>query len=290
MTALALLTCALAAGGMRPAHAAAATTAGTSYYLALGDSLSQGVQPTAAAPLFETNRGYVDDLYAAERVTHPGLQLSKLGCPGETTTTMIAGGICPYAHGSQLAEAAAFLATHRVALVTIDIGANDVDSCVAASGIDSACIAAGFGSAASNLPVILTTLRTAAPGVPIYAMNYYDPFLAAWLAGQQSLARESACLTTGVGYGTFCGAPLPPTGFDGLLGTVYAAFGVPVADVAGAFQTNNFSPVLVVGPPVNVTLVCAWTWACSSFHNVHANDAGYAVIALTFEAAIESSE
>lgn len=284
VTAVAITGVAFAAGGARPAFAADESP---QYYLALGDSLSQGVQPNASPPLFETNRGYVDDLYAVERAQHPGLQLQKMGCPGETTTSMISGGICPYTHGSQLNDAVAFLETHHVAFVTIDIGANNIDNCLVATGIDPACVAAGFANAGSDLPVILATLRTVAPTVHIYAMNYYDPFLAAWLANEQSLARESVCLTTGFGYGTACGPPLPPTGFDGELDAVYGAFGVPVADVATAFQTNNFTEAPIVGVPVNVALVCAWTWACSPFQNTHANDVGYAVIAATFARIIQ---
>lgn len=58
-------------------------------------------------------------------------RLVKLGCSGETSYTMIRGGICRYPAGSQLAQAKHFLRTHRrhVSLVTIDIGANDPNSC-----------------------------------------------------------------------------------------------------------------------------------------------------------------
>ena len=102
-----------------------------SYYLALGDSLSRGVQPDAAGTSVETGQGYADQLYAMLRRGQPALRLVKLGCPGETTATMIHGGICKYRGGSQLAAAVAFLSAHRghVRLVTIDIGANDPEDC-----------------------------------------------------------------------------------------------------------------------------------------------------------------
>ena len=101
------------------------------YYLALGDSLSQGVQPDAAGGDVETGQGYADQLYAALLPAHPGLRLVKLGCPGETSKTMIDGGICRYPGGSQLAAAVAFLRAHRgrMFLITIDIGANDPEDC-----------------------------------------------------------------------------------------------------------------------------------------------------------------
>ena len=109
------------------------------YYLALGDSLSQGVQPDAAGASVETRYGYPDQVYAALRPSHPTLKLVKLGCPGETTSTMINGGICHYAGGSQLAAATAFLRAHRsrVLLVSIDIGANDPEIVLASAGMAS---------------------------------------------------------------------------------------------------------------------------------------------------------
>lgn len=65
----------------------------SSYYLALGDSLSQGVQPDAAGASVETGQGYPDLVYATLLASHPALRLVRLGCPGETTQTMMHGGI-----------------------------------------------------------------------------------------------------------------------------------------------------------------------------------------------------
>jgi lysophospholipase L1-like esterase len=104
------------------AHAAAQPT----YYLALGDSLSIGIQPSANGNV-RTNQGYADDLYAVFHTRMTGLKLAKLGCSGETTTSMIHGGICSYRQGSQLAAAVRFIRNHHVALVTLDIGADDID-------------------------------------------------------------------------------------------------------------------------------------------------------------------
>src|SRR5215472_16114116 len=97
-----------------------AESAPATYYLAVGDSLSQGVQPDAAGTSVPTSEGYPDQLYAMLRPSQPTLQLVKLGCLGETTTTMIHGGICHYPGGSQLAAAVAFLNAHRghVSLIT----------------------------------------------------------------------------------------------------------------------------------------------------------------------------
>jgi len=256
--------------GALPATAAAGTSY---YYLALGDSLARGVQPNTSGAAVETNQGYVDDLYGLYRGEVAGLQLAKLGCPGETTTTMIHGGVCYPVGISQLDRAIAFLQSHRVVLVTIDIGANNVLPCVGLSGIDTRCINQGVGDVTNDLPYILEQLRAAAgPGVPIVAMNYYDPFLAEWPQGPagQALANQSVQFTVF---------------FNNVLAQIYAAARVPVADVQAAFQTTNFTPVPPSGLPLNVTLICALTWMCAPSPvgpNIHPNVAGYWVIAGTF--------
>src|ERR1700678_1418250 len=64
-----------------------------SYYVALGDSLSLGVQPNADGVTVPTEQGYPDQLYATLHRNRPGLRLVHLGCSGETTKTMLNGGI-----------------------------------------------------------------------------------------------------------------------------------------------------------------------------------------------------
>ncbi len=130
---------------------ASATRGPTYYYLALGDSLAVGIQPSASGDV-ATNQGYADDLYALFRTRVRGLKLAKLGCSGETTMTMIDGGSCNYEEGSQLAAAISFLQTHHVALVTLDIGANDIDHCISLGGIDRTCVTDAFTSVGENLP------------------------------------------------------------------------------------------------------------------------------------------
>src|SRR5215472_9152549 len=141
-----------------------------SYYLALGDSLAVGVQPDAVGTSVETRSGYADQLYATLRRSHPGLRLVKLGCPGETTATMMKGGICPYSGGSQLAAAVSFLRAHRarVSLVTIDIGANDADGCVTrlSLGNFASCLTKSVPQVTTNLTKILTRLAGRPEGPP----------------------------------------------------------------------------------------------------------------------------
>jgi lysophospholipase L1-like esterase len=254
-----------------------------SYYLALGDSLSQGVQPDASGASVHTGQGYASQLYAVLRRGQPGLVLVKLGCTGETTATMIHGGICRYPGGSQLADAVVFLRAHRshVKLVTLDIGANDPETCldVSSAGQLAACAGRFIPAATANLETILTRLRQAAPGVRIVAMNYYLPALAQWRHG---LTGE---LTARL-------AELATAGYNSLLNRVYQQYGVNVANVFGAFGTADFGGTVSVpgagALPANVAAICRWTWECAApprGPNQHPNQAGYQVIARAFLAA-----
>ena len=185
---------------------------------------------------------------------------------------MILGGVCTYAQGSQLSAAVSFLETHSVALVTLDIGANDIDHCISIAGIDTACIENAFSTVSSNLPQILTELRTAAgPNTRIVAMNYYDPFLAAWtlVANGHELAKASLQVTVA---------------FNSVLRTAYQAFSIPVANVAHAYHIGDFTSVFG-NLPLNVFLTLTWTWMGAPpplGPDVHPNAVGYAVIAGAF--------
>src|SRR5215468_2982421 len=251
-----------------------------SYYLALGDSLAVGVQPDAAGTSVRTGSGYADQLYATLRRSRPGLRLVKLGCPGETTATMINGGLCAYPGGSQLAAAVRFLHAHRarVSLVTIDIGANDADGCVSrlSFGNLASCLTKSVPQVTTNLTKILTRLRSADPKAHLIAMSYYLPALAQWrngLAGR-AVARVSE---------------MAIAGYTALVNRVYTSYRVRVADVFGAFHTADFGRRVTVPGfgtlPRNVAAICQWTWECAApprGPNVHANPVGYQVIARAF--------
>jgi lysophospholipase L1-like esterase len=249
----------------------------TAYYLALGDSLSQGVQPDADGASVETSYGYPQLVYAQLRRSHPGLRLVRLGCPGETTTTMMRGGLCRYRAGSQLAAADAFLRAHRrhVVLVTIDIGANDAEKCGSQPGLSklASCIGQVPG-AFTNLTAILARLRAAAgPGVRIIGMNYYLPALAEWRHGT-------------VGHMVAWASERLAVAYNSLLTRAYAKAGIGVADVFGAFDTTDFGHSVTVpgigSLPRNVARICQWTWECAPpprGPNQHANPAGYRVMA-----------
>jgi lysophospholipase L1-like esterase len=260
------------------------------YYVALGDSLSQGVQPNVRGVSLETGQGYADQLYAIERQQIPNLKLVKLGCPGDTTASMRTGHgndknakffHCDRTGGSQLKAAELFLRAHHrpgeVALVTVDIGANDVDGCTAPGVNVGACVSAGETSIKRNLPPILSGVKHAAPaGAMLADMTLYDPVLSGYFnasASVRALATASVAFLKTI---------------NGEITAADRGAGFKTADVAGAFKSYDASANVSYNGqmvPVNVATVCSWTWGCTpppSGPNIHANKNGYAVIARTF--------
>jgi len=286
VTAIAAAAVLTACSGPAPSHPAEVRAPEPTYYLALGDSLSQGVQPNAAGVSVKTGEGYPDQLYATLHRTRPGLELVKLGCPGETTSTMIDGGICRYPGGSQLAAATSFLQAHRgrVLLVTLDIGANDPEQCGGRPGLSqlARCAVKDIPSAVTHLATIMDRLKAAAGkgagevgGVRIVGMTYYLPALAEWQSGLpgRMVARVAEQLAAT---------------YNRLLTRVYVKSGARVANVFGVFETADFGTPANSNVPRNVDRLCQWTWACAApprGPNQHANEAGYQVIARTFQQA-----
>jgi len=240
------------------------------WYLALGDSLAAGYQPGQGD---NKTGGYVGGVLAAVKADKPKAKLVNDACSGETVVTMVRGGVCAYEEGTQLRQAVEFLHDHRrtTRLVTIDIGANDVQRCVSRSplGIDAACIQQGLADVQRLLPRVLARLHAAAPGAHIVVANYYNPFLAVYLTGAagQALAQQSMQLQATL---------------NAIIAGSAATVGADVADVATAFRSTDTTLVTVPdlgGPvPTNVATICAWTWMCQ-LGDIHANDVGYAVMA-----------
>jgi lysophospholipase L1-like esterase len=249
--------------------------ANQSYYIALGDSLAAGVQPNMFGINSPTNQGYVSDLYVTLQARLPHLQLINLGCGG-TTTTLIYGGDCNYQAGSQLNYAQQVAQEHpgKIALVTVDIGDNDVEGCISGSSIDYACVSRGMADIRRNLPLILRSLRKAV-GVktPIAGLVDYDQFLAYWLRGDRAFAAASMRVVQGL---------------NRQLRAIYRANDIPVANAAARFKMGELAPLVDSQwgmIPLAVRQVCVYTWACApppQGFNDHANAAGYKLIARTF--------
>lgn len=272
---------AAAVTGAGPALAAPRAAPAPTYYVSLGDSLAQGVQPNAKGASVETKQGYANQLYTALKMGNPTLKLAKLGCPGETTTSMIKGGICKYADGNQLAQAAAFLKAHagHVQLVTIDIGANDLNPCVVLTTVPKIvkCLDKVFPPMLKNLAAIMTELRkVGGASLKIVGMTYYVPELAEWLEGGSARQIAEAAPELGSIFGQD-------------LRTVYKKFGAPVASLYQAFDTANTKQMVTLPAfgkvPKDVAMVCYYTWECApkpQGPNEHANVLGYGLIANTF--------
>ncbi len=271
---------AAAVTGAGPALAAPRAPApAPAYYVSLGDSLAQGVQPNAKGQDVITKQGYPDQLFTALHVGNPTLKLAKLGCPGETTASMINGGICTYTGAkSQLAAALAFLQAHQghIQLVTIDIGANDLNPCLAKTLLKNVikCLETTIPKVVKNLGSILKALRSAPGGatLPIIGMTYYDPELAGWLVPKLRTRAEASI------------ALASQFGLD--LRQVYKAAGAPVASAFGAFHTSDIKHLVTVPAfgkvPRDVAYLCSYTWQCTTAQDEHANVLGYGVIANAF--------
>jgi lysophospholipase L1-like esterase len=234
------------------------------HYLALGDSLAFGFQPNG-----DFTHGYVTDLF--QMIQSEGVQdVKNLGCPSESSTTFINGGICPYSpFSSQLAAAEAFLHANagKVSPITLDIGANDVlldlasNTCtVNKTKFDSDLATLNTNLTGTILPGLKAalTINGRVTG-DLVLMNYYDPF-------------QNFCPNT-VHFAQRLNSALAADA---------KAFGFFIVNVFGAFG----------GPGVPNPNLCNYTWICSSppGPDIHPNNTGYSVIANTFAAALPDKQ
>jgi lysophospholipase L1-like esterase len=258
-----------------------AAAAGVHFYLVLGGSEAEGYQPTGSvsggAP---TEHGYDQDLVDDLHSRLPDLQVKDMGCPAESTRTMVAGtGLCHPAAGSQLAEAVEFLHAHRdqVPLVTIDIGFNDIAPCIYnVTTIDPACVTQGIAQLKKYLPTILSEL-TAAVGrsTVVIGLTHYNPLLGDYLQpGSAALASESVGAINQL---------------NSALISLYTEYHIPIANVAAVFDTTDTTKVHDGSRGLiskSVADICEYTFVCDGPVNgnyAHPTDRGYQLIASTIE-------
>jgi lysophospholipase L1-like esterase len=247
-------------------------------YIALGDSLAASYQPNG-----DTRSGYAEQILQLEQVRLPDLRLVKLACPGERTSTIDRPKPrCPYAEGTQLAQAVAVLERREVAFVTLQIGSNDLFRCFGfrQGAFDQACVDELLPKMSARLTTIVGTLREAAgPEVPIVGATYYDPLLAAWTF--PGFDHDAVVAIADVW-----------TSFNDTLEQTYAALDVPVADVETVFSATDFATIVHLrglgDVPLNVARTCQWTYACSESFDPHPNTIGYAAMTRAWEAALDT--
>ena len=245
----------------------ASPTSGEKLYVALGDSLAAGYQP-GGTELRDT----AYPALTASRLAGDGaeLEVENLGCSGETTTSLIEGGKCDFAKGSQLEQAESLLEARagEVGLVTIDIGGNDLLRCVrGGADVDTACVADGVKTVGKNLPTILERLRTAAgEDVPVLVLGYYNPWVAAKALDQPVKGVDAAARAY---------TRLSTTIEDAAKGA-----GTTFVGLDEAFATNDTTPTTIGGRtvPENAARICTLTNICTAA-DIHLTDEGAATVA-----------
>ena len=236
------------------------------YYLALGDSLTYGIQPgkvDAGLPPSGFDTGFVDVFARRLRTLAPKLRVVNYGCPGETTVTFVAGG-CEWLaggralhdafRGAQLYAALVFLLVHpsEVSPITLNLGGNDAqavsDACKGSLTCAHARAPRAITQLASRLGSILHRLRVAAPKAEIIVIGVWNNDL--------THPRESDPL-----YRTL----------DLTIGRVAAGARAYFADPFPLFDPQG-------SPARRKARICAFTFICSRGDG-HPTDAGYRALA-----------
>jgi hypothetical protein len=282
--AIATLLVAFAALGLGATSQAGADPVPAYFYLDVGASESLGFQPTPDTPHgVPTDEGYANDLVAYEAARGIDLELTQVGCPGETTTTMLNGDDhCYGGVDTQLAAAMTFLGDHQdeQGIVTIDLGYNNVRRCLLHETDDETCVDKQLSDVRADLPLIVKSMKSVAgPNVTFVGLDHYDPYLAFEIRGGAAtdFAHDSERVMDRL---------------NGVLQFVYSSSGVPMADVDGYFDGRDRSLVTLSGVglvPNNVAQICDLTWTCASAPygpDFHPDDEGYSTIAEAIEAVL----
>ena len=165
-------------------------------YLALGDSLSEGVSAsdekrTAWVPLVAIGLG-------------PAYELRNLGIAGLDSRELIEDGPLDRAQQEVRSRAIDAVPGNEVAAITLEIGGNDLLDLYFDLVLTGLCpsvtealdrpvcvneLRNALNTFGPNLDEILSTLQDAAPGVPIFLMTLYNPF-----SGGSSILDETGVL------------------------------------------------------------------------------------------------
>jgi lysophospholipase L1-like esterase len=234
-----------------------------SYYLALGDSIAYGMQPSTAALPPAKAHGYVDLVADRLRKLAPKIQVVNYGCPGESTKTFTAGG-CPWLaegrklhapfRGNQLAATLAFIRAHpgQVSPITITLGGNDINDVADACKGNLTCIKARAPAAirqfSKRLSGALEPIRSAAPQAEIVLTGLYN-FNADDLRHTDPIFQM----------------------LNGTIANVARRFGAHYANLFAAFNPQG-------SVARERARICAYTSICGAVADPHPTDAGYRAI------------
>jgi lysophospholipase L1-like esterase len=240
-----------------------------SYFLALGDSIAYGFQPTKkpGAPASTFDTGYVDAFAARLRKLSPTIQVVNYGCPGESTVTFVRGGCPAFAdgfklhdtfRGSQLKAAESFLRAHagEVSPITVTLWGNDwlpllLDRCKGKAACVRRLGPATIASIGTRMTSILRRLRAAAPTAEIIVTG-------AWNVDPDSLEQ---------------------------LRPIYRSLDASIARAASTSRARVAKALPVFNPAGNVRFqrrrLCTLTFICSK-GDPHPTDAGYRALAGAF--------
>lgn len=165
-------------------------------YLALGDSIAFGYDPTVTAPSPSKYTGYPEIIAAAEHLLQPAKEVNA-SCPGQTSGSFLIGGpdngcqafkdtigLHTMYSGTQANFAVSQLAGNKhIDLVTLSIGGNDLlllqQACSTAPSFE-ACVANGLPATlqtyGANLAQILTAIRLQADYTgTLVLVKYFAP-------------------------------------------------------------------------------------------------------------------
>jgi hypothetical protein len=249
----------------------------TGYYLVIGASASQGMQPTGVVGHngAYTATGYANDVVSEEAAKGVRLAMTQIGCPGETPESMLAESDNCYSTEGQMDIATTYLAARagESGLVSIDLGFNNVRPCIETVVVDVACADQGIAAVARDLPDVLDVLKDSAGSQTRFVgLTYEDPFLGDYVRGGSSPAQAAITLSV-------------MAELNQVLTKDYLAAGMAVAQVPDGFASQDTTLVTLPGVgvvPQNVANACQWTWFCSGppwGPDDHPDNAGYQVIA-----------
>ena len=276
-----------------PASAAAAKRKPV-YYVSLGDSWAQGVQPLGPDQAdINTKKGFVNSVYRSLRKRHRNLKLVNLGCGYSTTDSMINGtrGCFPRVKGlpyrstskrtSQLTYAKRWIRKHRgrIRYITLIVGGNDISPCASKTDTNeiASCIAEGIEEIRENLPVIAKGIRRAAGRKPVIVGSTYPDVALGLYVLRPGDGDDLASLSVDIFRDQ-----INPT-----LRKAYRARKIGFVDATRGFggyipfdQTTRMEPYGVI--PKAVANICRWAWFCEpreSGPDIHLKTQGYRKLA-----------